>query len=96
MLIASFAPSPANIYLSMLEYCVQGRANSSTGSGLVDAGVFCKPRGRGSYLASATWSIMVITGVGGTDGYPREQAPGETAVVALLVLLSAVVWNNVL
>ena len=48
------------------------------------------------YLASLAWSIMVLTGTGGTDFYPSAKSDTETLIVMLLVLYAAFLWTYVL
>ena len=48
------------------------------------------------YLASFTWSAMVITGTGGTDFYPSAASDGETLIVLMLILIGAFLWAFVL
>ena len=73
---------------------------------------FCKPLGNNSvagpllgcegldlgayYLGAFSWSIMVITGTGGTDFYPSAQSTSETALVTLMVIIGAILWTQVL
>ena len=43
--------------------------------------------GLGSYyLAALSWSVMVITGTGGTDFYPSSLSNAETLIVVTLVI----------
>jgi len=63
------------------------------GSGLAE----CSNLGISSwYLAAFSWSIMVITGTGGTDYYPSSLSDGETFIVTSLVLFGALLWTQVL
>ena len=48
------------------------------------------------YWAAFSWSVLVITGTGGTDGYPSSESIGETVLVTALVLLGALLWTQVL
>ena len=48
------------------------------------------------YLASFSWSTMVITGTGGTDFYPSNNSDPETIVVTMLVVVGALLWTRVL
>jgi len=48
------------------------------------------------YLASFSWSIMVITGTGGTDFFPSNKSDAETIVVTVLVLIGALLWTTVI
>ena len=48
------------------------------------------------YVSAASWSIMVITGTGGTDNYPLASSIPETAFVTVLVFLGALLWTQVL
>lgn len=48
------------------------------------------------YISAAAWSVMVITGTGGTDFYPSSMSVGETALVTVLVFLGAILWTQVL
>jgi len=48
------------------------------------------------YTASLSWSIMILTGTGGTDFYPSAESDTETVVVTVLVLVGALVWTRVL
>ena len=50
----------------------------------------------GWYLAAFSWSIMIITGTGGTDFYPSGASDAETLVVTLLVTFAAFLWTFVL
>ena len=50
----------------------------------------------GWYVAAFAWSVMVITGAGGTDFYPSAYSEAETLVVAILVLVGALLWTQVL
>lgn len=47
------------------------------------------------YLASFSWSIMVITGTGGTDFYPSSLSNAETLIVVTLVIFGALLWTQV-
>ena len=47
------------------------------------------------YLASFSWSAMIVTGLGGTDWYPSQDNP-ETAIVTGLVIFGALMWAKVL
>jgi len=97
MLLSSFASNPTDTYLGDLEYCrPAGVINLTLPSGShLAKGMYCRGWAE-LYLASISWSLLVITGTGGADAYPRVQDAKETAVVTLLVLVSAVVWTNVL
>ena len=48
------------------------------------------------YMASLSWSMMVITGTGGTDFYPSSTSNAETIMVTLLVLGGAFLWTIIL
>ena len=48
------------------------------------------------YLASFSWSMLVITGSGGTDYYPSDTSDGETIIVTIIVTVSAFMWTWVL
>ena len=48
------------------------------------------------YLASLAWSIMILTGTGGTDYYPSSSSESETLIVMLLVIVGALLWTRVL
>lgn len=48
------------------------------------------------YVASFSWSTMVITGTGGTDFYPSSKSTPETMLVTFLVLIGAILWTQVL
>ena len=48
------------------------------------------------YLASFSWSMMVVTGTGGTDFYPSYRSHLETTVVMMLVVIGALLWTQVL
>ena len=50
----------------------------------------------GWYLSAFSWSIMILTGTGGTDFYPSSSSFAETLVVTLLVLFGAFTWTYVL
>ena len=57
----------------------------------------CRSLSLGSwYLAAFAWSVMIITGTGGTDFYPSSASDGETVVVTVLVLWAAFLWTYVL
>ena len=47
------------------------------------------------YLASFSWSIMIITGTGGTDFYPSSLSNAETLIVVSLVIFGALLWTQV-
>ena len=67
----------------------------TTSAGLSIAG--CGGADPGSlYLGAFSWSLMVITGTGGTDHYPSSMSQGETIVVMTLVLVGALIWTQVL
>ena len=67
----------------------------STSAGLSIAG--CGDVNPGSlYLGAFSWSLMVITGTGGTDFYPSSISQGETIIVMTLVLVGALIWTQVL
>eukprot|EP00325_Prymnesiales_sp_UTEX-LB-985_P016985 CAMPEP_0174756766 /NCGR_PEP_ID=MMETSP1094-20130205/106921_1 /TAXON_ID=156173 /ORGANISM="Chrysochromulina brevifilum, Strain UTEX LB 985" /LENGTH=792 /DNA_ID=CAMNT_0015962677 /DNA_START=21 /DNA_END=2399 /DNA_ORIENTATION=- len=48
------------------------------------------------YLASFSWSVMIITGTGGTDFYPSSRSQAETTVVLLLNFIGAILWTGIL
>ena len=48
------------------------------------------------YLASFSWSTMVLTGTGGTDYHPSSASDSETLIVTVLVVLGAFIWTRVL
>ena len=48
------------------------------------------------YVGAFSWSMLVITGTGGTDFYPSRLSIGETALVTFLVLIGALLWTQVL
>ena len=48
------------------------------------------------YIASLSWSVMIITGTGGTDSYPSSASTPETAVVLVLNLIGVLLWANIL
>lgn len=48
------------------------------------------------YMSSFSWSIMVITGTGGTDFYPSIESPTETFIVTALVIVGALLWTQIL
>jgi len=67
----------------------------TTSAGLSIAG--CGGADPGSlYLGAFSWSLMVITGTGGTDYYPSSISQGETIIVMTLVLVGALIWTQVL
>ena len=48
------------------------------------------------YLASLAWSMMILTGTGGTDFYPSSQSDFETGIVMVLIVFGALLWTRVL
>ena len=48
------------------------------------------------YLAAASWSIMIITGTGGTGHWPSSRNDTETIIVTFLVVMGAFLWTTVL
>ena len=48
------------------------------------------------YLSSFMWSVMIITGTGGTDFYPSESSEAETMLVLVLMLVGALLWTYLL
>jgi len=48
------------------------------------------------FIAAYSWSVMLITGVGGTDFYPSSNSVSETVVVTVLVVCGALMWAYVL
>ena len=57
----------------------------------------CEGLGLGTqYLASFSWSVMVITGMGGTDFYPSPASDVETTIVTAMVLVGAILWTIIL
>lgn len=48
------------------------------------------------YLASVSWSVLIITGCGGTDFYPSRASHSETVVVTVLVIMGSFIWTVVL
>lgn len=48
------------------------------------------------YIACFSWSLMVLTGTGGTDIYPNVQSDAETVVVGAMVLIGVLLWAYVL
>ena len=55
----------------------------------------CADLGIGEYyVASLTWSVLVITGTGGTDAYPSPYSIHETCVVVVLVLMGSILWTQ--
>ena len=49
-----------------------------------------------AYLAAFTWSMMIITGTGGTDFYPSSRSSAETVIVLLLTFIGAILWTQIL
>jgi len=59
--------------------------------------IFCPGLTVGNaYIASLTWSLMIITGTGGTDFYPSPYSIHESMLVLVLVLIGALLWTEVL
>ena len=57
----------------------------------------CSSLGIGEwYVAALSWSVLVITGCGGTDYYPSRASMPETIVVTFLVVVGAFLWTIVL
>jgi len=57
----------------------------------------CSSLGIGEwYVAALSWSVLVITGCGGTDYYPSRASMSETIVVTFLVVVGAFLWTIVL
>ena len=48
------------------------------------------------YAASFSWSLMIITGTGGTDFYPSAKSTPETVVVLSLIFIGAILWTQIL
>lgn len=48
------------------------------------------------YIAAFTWSLMIITGTGGTDFYPSSESTAETVIVLLLTFCGAILWTQIL
>ena len=63
-------------------------AISVSGCGNLDVATF--------YWAAFSWSVLVITGTGGTDHYPSNLSIEETVLVTALVLFGALIWTQVL
>ena len=107
---AGMAPSIDMTWLgeSMLGYCdnaVAAKALNMTSPAStylkplseLDALEGCPGLGVGSwYLAACSWSIMVITGTGGTGYWPSSRNDIETGIVTLLVIIGAFLWTTVL
>ena len=54
----------------------------------------CDELGTGDmFVAAYSWSLMLITGTGGTDFYPSSNSRSETIVVTILVVLGALMWT---
>ena len=74
MLLASFADNPTHTFLGDLGYCVEAPVNVTSSSGLRETeGMLCR-NAYELYLACSSWALLVITGTGGADAYPRVQA----------------------
>ena len=57
----------------------------------------CENLGVGTYyLAAFSWSMMILTGTGGTDFYPSSRSDAETLIVTILVVIAAFIWTTVL
>jgi len=48
------------------------------------------------YLAAFTWSMLILTGTGGTDPYPSVASDSETFIVIVLNLFGGLLWTSVL
>ena len=48
------------------------------------------------YIAAFTWSLMIITGTGGTDFYPSSRSTTETVIVLILAFCGAILWTQIL
>ena len=57
----------------------------------------CPTLGTGSwYLAALSWSVLILTGSGGTDFYPSSASDAETLVATVLVVVGSFIWTMVL
>ena len=100
---AAMTDNPESTWLgsAMYEYCDQSllaEAQSTPGASPVDSVLKgCAGLTIGSwYLASFSWSIMIITGTGGTSFWPSPNSDIETVFVTLLVVMGAFLWTSVL
>jgi hypothetical protein len=101
---ASLHPSPQLTWIGKMKYdfCDEyevgsGRSNAITAESSAIAVSGCATLDVGTwYWAAFSWSVLVITGTGGTDHYPSSDSIGETVLVTALVLLGALLWTQVL
>ena len=82
---------------SRYAYCLPSDEHADD-SGQMPGGLrACPELSLGSfYIACFTWSLMVITGTGGTDFYPNVQSDVETVIVCTMVLVGVLLWAYVL
>jgi len=99
---ASLHDSPESTWLGSERYgyCKDPVVPSASMTPTTSAGLSihgCGGADPGSlYLGAFSWSLMVITGTGGTDYYPSSISQGETIIVMTLVLVGALIWTQVL
>ena len=101
---ASLHPSPQLTWMGTMKYdfCDEyevgsGGSNAIAAESSAIAVIGCANLDVGTwYWAAFSWSVLVITGTGGTDGYPSSESIGETVLVTALVLLGALLWTQVL
>jgi hypothetical protein len=96
---AAFADSPLQTWMGTFGYCGAHLEANATGHVLIEDLVgsehVCIEPGA-MYLVSIYWSIMIITGSGGTDFYAQQFTIAEMGLVSALVLLGALIWTDVL
>lgn len=83
------------------DYCPDSEmwhsVSNLTGDSSGEVAVFCDGLSTFEvYIAAFTWSLMVITGTGGTDFYPSHKSFAETIVVICLLFTGAILWTQIL
>jgi len=98
---ANFADGPSATWMATFGYCApESDARPADGAGFTlfgpayDRLVCLDPTGM--YIVAFYWSVMIITGSGGTDFYASQFTVAEAALVMTLVLLGAIIWTDVL
>ena len=94
---ASLNESPnVSTWLGLYGFCSEDKgAGVSTGTKPLVEG--CEGLTAGTfYLSALSWSVMILTGTGGTDFYPSHHSNSETLIVLVLILYGAILWTRVL
>ena len=99
----SFLDSPVESWLGVYGYCnpvvrAPGwTSDQCSGDSSLGCGEHWECSAVGTlYLAAFSWSMLVLTGTGGTDAYPYANSNTETAFVITLNVIGALLYTTVI